>query len=325
MLRLGKPTGEIIQPGLHFRIPFVDQVHKAQTTKIRQLEFGFRTQRAGVRSQVDESVREEGLMLTGDLELVNVQWTVLYRIDNLQNYLFNVREVEETIRDIAESEVRLLVGDHSSDEVMMLKRVELADQAKTRIQDSLNRCDSGILVEGVELRQVDPPKEAQEAFDRVNEARARKRQTIETAKREKAAQERPAEGRKEAIIARAEGRRDRMIQEARGEAAKFEQILAEYQEAPQVTRQWLYLQTMLRVWRHVGRKFIIDEEHGSTVRLLPLGDLGFGAGGTVAPPPPILRGDESRDTIVVPTTTDTNPTAPSGSSGSDAAGTDARR
>ena len=293
VLRFGKPTGEEIEPGLHFRIPVIDQVFKAQTTKIRQLEFGFRTQKADVRSRVDENVREEGLMLTGDLELVNVQWTVLYRIKNLEDYLFRVRDVDETIRDISEAKVRLLVGDHSSDEVMMTMREAIAGEAAKLLQESLDEVRSGVHVEGVALRQVDPPAEAQEAFDRVNEARARKQQTIEMAKREKAAQERPMEGKKDAIIARARGYRDRQIAEARGEASKFLQILAEYNNNREITRQWLYLQTMLRVWTRVGRKFIVDEDQGSTVRLLPLGDMGFG--GAMAPAPLAPAGNRDGD------------------------------
>lgn len=274
VLRLGRPTGEIVQPGLHFRIPVIDQVFKAQTKKIRQLEFGFRTRQAGVRSDVDEGAREQGLMLTGDLELVSIQWTVLYRIADLEQYLFMVRDVEETIRDISEANVRLLVGDRSSDEVMTIQREEIAERARELIQDSLDACQSGIKIESVALRQVEPPDEAQEAFNKVNEARARKQQAIEKAKREKEARVSPMRGRKEAIISMAQGVRDRQILEALGEARRFEQTLAAYEKDPETTRRWLYLETMLRIWKKVGRKFIIGDT-GSTMNLLPLGELGL--------------------------------------------------
>jgi membrane protease subunit HflK len=282
VLRLGRPTGEIIEPGLHFRIPLIDQVHKAQTTKIRQLEFGFRTQSADVQSRTDENVRQEGLMLTGDLELVNVQWTVLYRINDLQDYLFNVRGVETTIRDISQATVRLLVGDRSSDEVMTTLREEVAGKAASMLQTSLDRAKAGIFVESVALRQVEPPPAAQEAFNRVNEARARKQQMIERAKREKEVRVSPMIGRKEKIIAQARGARDRTIKEAEGEAARFRAVLSEYRRNPDVTRRWIYLETMLRVWDRVGRKFVLDQGSGShTLQVLPLGDLmGGGSSGS---------------------------------------------
>ena len=299
ILRLGRPTGEVMEPGLHFRIPLVDEVFKGQTTKIRQLEFGFRTAKASVDSKVDERPLEEGLMLTGDLELVNVQWTVLYRISDLQDYLFNVRDVEKTIRDISNAVVRLLVGDRSSDEVMTTNREEVAEKARALIQASLDKSDAGIFVESVALRQVEPPPEAQEAFNRVNAARARKQQTIERAKREKEVRVSPMIGRKEKIIAQARGTRDRTVKEAEGEAARFLAMLKEYQVNPDVTRRWLYLQSMLRVWTKVGRKIVIDQgAAGGTVNLLPLGDL-MGGGMLQAAPP---KADD------IPTYTGSGPT-----------------
>lgn len=302
VLRLGKPTGELSQPGLHFKVPLIDQVFKASTTRIRQLEFGFRTQEAGVQSRVDERLRAEGLMLTGDLELVNVQWTVLYRISDLQAYLFNVRNVEKTIRDISESTIRLLVGDRSSDEVMTRYREEIASSARDIIQESLNRVDSGIDVESVALRQVDPPAEAADAFNKVNEARARKQQAIEKAKREKESLVSPMRGKKDAIISEARGLRDRLVKEAEGEAQKFLAILEEYRKAPEVTMRWLYLETMQRVWQRAGRKYMLDDTaEGNTIRLLPLGDLS-GAGLSPSRSDASPRRDMSRMTeIPVPT------------------------
>lgn len=315
VLRLGRPTGEVIEPGLHFRIPLIDEVHKAQTTKIRQLEFGFRTQQADVQSRVDEGSRHEGLMLTGDLELVNVQWTVLYRINDLQDYLFNVRGVETTIRDISNSVVRLLVGDRSSDEVMTTNREEVAEKARQLIQESLDRTKAGIYVESVALRQVEPPPAAQEAFNRVNEARARKQQMIERAKREKEVRVSPMIGRKEKIIAQARGARDKTIKEAEGEAARFRAVVAEYRKSPDVTRRWLYLETMLRVWDGVGRKVVIDEgAASSTVQLLPLGDL-MGGPQRPAPAPAPTREEipsSPMAPLVSPPTQQQPPVAPAG-------------
>ncbi len=286
VLRLGKPTGQIHEPGLHFKVPIIDQVFKANVKRRYQLEFGFRTIQSGVQSLTDETTRAEALMLTGDLELVNVQWTVLYRIGNLQDYLFNVRDVEETVRDISEAQVRLLVGDRSNDEVMTIRREELAQLSKERIQASLDLCKSGLVVTSIALKQAEPPPKAQEAFNRVNEARAKKQQRIEQAKREVEEQVTPMRGRALAIVAEARGAAEKSVMEAEGEADRFSQVLVEYRKAPDISMRWLYLQSMLRVWSAAGRKLIIDSPAGGgndgLVKLLPLTDFGI-APATKAP------------------------------------------
>ena len=285
ILRLGEPTGATYGPGLHFSIPFVDKVHKANVKKVHQLEFGFRTTRADVVSQFDEgSYKGESLMLTGDLALVEVQWTVFYRIADLQAYLFNVREVEATIRDLSESSMRVLVGDRSSDEVMTLHRGEIAQKGKDLIQASLDRCDSGIFVEKVALRQVEPPLAAQEAFNRVNEARALKQQMIEQAERARVEAVEKARGARNAIVAEARGRKEQAVQAAKGEALRFLRFLEEYRKAPGITKEWLYLDAMASVLPKATQKVILEGSSGGSdiLKVLPLRDaapLGLGKGG----------------------------------------------
>ena len=272
VLRLGVPTGATYGPGLHFSIPLVDKVHKANVKKVHQLEFGFRTTRADVVSQFDEgSYRGESLMLTGDLALVEVQWTVFYRIADLQAYLFNVREVEATIRDLSESSMRVLVGDRSSDEVMTLHRGEIAQKGKDLIQASLDLCNSGIFVEKVAMRQVEPPLAAQEAFNRVNEARALKQQMIEQAERGRVEAVEKARGERNAIIAEARGRKLQAVQAAQGEALRFLRFLEEYQKAPQITKQYLYLDAMAAILPRATQKVVLEGGGAADVlKVLPL-------------------------------------------------------
>ncbi len=283
ILRMGVPTGVTFGPGLHFNIPFVDRVYKANVKKVHQLEFGFRTTRADVQSTFDESSYEnESLMLTGDLALVQVQWTVFYRIADLRAYLFNVREVESTIRDISEASMRLLVGDRSSDEVMTLHRGEIAQKAKGLVQDSLDVCDSGIFVERVALRQVEPPPAAQAAFNRVNEARARKQEMIEQAERARVEAVEKARGQKNAVVAEARGLKEEMVQGARGEALRFLRFLQEYRKAPEITKRWLYLETMGKVLKNAEQKVILENgvsDANGMVKFLPLGHVTPGKGG----------------------------------------------
>lgn len=275
ILRLGEPLGATYGPGLHFKLPFIDQVFKANVKKVYQLEFGFRTLKAGVQSEVDNTYKNESLMLTGDLGLVHVQWTVFYRIGNVTDYLFKVRNVEKTIRDVAEATVRLLVGDRSGDEVMTEHREQISTLAQLQMQESMDGVKAGVIIERVALRQVDPPREAQAAFNKVNEARARKQQMIEQAERAMVEAVEAAKGHKDEVEAEARGAKKQTIAEAEGEASKFDSLVSEYEKAPDVTRTWMYYQTVGRTLSAAGKKILVPTSSGGDlVKLLPLGTMG---------------------------------------------------
>lgn len=276
LLRLGVPTGSTYGPGLHFRIPFVDEVYKVDVKKVHQLEFGFRTTRADVKSEFDEGSHEtESNMLTGDLSLVHVQWTVFYRISNPEKYFFEVRDVEETIRDLSEAVMRLLVGDRSNDEVMTEHRSEIAQRARDMLQEKLDRCDSGVHVERVALRQVDPPPDAKAAFNKVNEARARQQQLVEQAKRMRVEAVEAARGERNAVVAEARGRAAQRTEEARGEALRFLAFLREYRRAPELTRRWMYFDTVGRALASADWKVVLGRGVGASdvQKVLPLAPL----------------------------------------------------
>lgn len=260
LLRLGVPTGNTYGPGLHFKVPIVDNVYKADVKKVHQLEFGFRTTRAGVQSEFDEqSYDNESLMLTGDLSLVIVQWTVFYRIADPEKYFFQVRDVEETIRDISEAAVRLLVGDRSNDEVMTEHRAQIVTKGRDLIQEKLDRCDSGIFVERVALRQVDPPEAAKAAFNKVNDARARQQQLVEQAKRARVEAVEAAKGERDGIVASARGSLAQTVESARGEALRFLKLLAEYRKAPAITKRWMYLSAVGGALKQAGPITVLSQ------------------------------------------------------------------
>jgi membrane protease subunit HflK len=170
--------------------------------------------------------------------------------------------------------MRLLVGDRSGDEVMTEHREEIASIGQTLMQESMDTVNAGVIIERVALRQLDPPREAQAAFNRVNEARARKQQMIEQAERAMVEAIEAGKGKKDEMVATARGTKLEAIEQARGEATKFELFLDAYAEAPEVTRKWLYYQTMTSVMAKAGRKVFVPGGQGSDlVKLLPLGNL----------------------------------------------------
>lgn len=271
VLRLGVPTRNTYGPGLHFKIPVVDRVYTADVKKVHQLEFGFRTTRSGAQSEFDEtSYDAESLMLTGDLSLVHVQWTVFYRIADPEKYFFQVRDVEETIRDLSEATMRLLVGDRSNDEVMTEHRAEIAQSAREQLQEKLDRCDSGIFVERVALRQVDPPLDAQAAFNKVNDARARQQQLVEQAKRGRVEALEAAKGERDAVISEARGHKAQVVESARGEALRFLKVVAEYHRAPRITRQWLYYDAVSDALEKADDILVLPATRERLLEILPL-------------------------------------------------------
>ena len=167
--------------------------------------------------------------------------------------------------------MRVLVGDRSSDEVMTLHRGEIAQKGKDLIQASLDLCNSGIFVEKVAMRQVEPPLAAQEAFNRVNEARALKQQMIEQAERARVEAVEKARGERNAIVAEARGKKQQAVQAAQGEALRFLRFLEEYQKAPQITKQYLYLDAMAAILPRATQKVVLEGGGAADVlKVLPL-------------------------------------------------------
>ncbi|MCD4829584.1 MAG: FtsH protease activity modulator HflK [Candidatus Cloacimonetes bacterium] len=259
-------------PGLHFKIPFgIETKTVIKVKKVQKTEFGFRTLQAGVQTQYSSAdYSGESLMLTGDLNIADVEWIVQYRIKDPVAFLFNVRNALETMRDVSESVTRQVVGDRSIDEVLTLSRKEIAFLVEGQMQETLDAYESGIEIVAVNLQNVKPPAPVQPAFNAVNSA-MQERDRIKNEAEQQYNQVIPeATGRAERSIQEALGYRVARINRAEGEVAMFRQVLTEYRKAPQVTRRRLYLETMREVLTKVDKIYLVDEDLESVLPLLNL-------------------------------------------------------
>ena len=266
------------QPGLHMKIPYgVDRVDKVPVERVQKEEFGFRTLSAGVRTEfVKGRNPEESLMLTGDLNSAIVEWIVQYRISDPVDYLFKVRRVRSTIRDASETVMRQVVGDRSVDEVIILSRREVAQEAAEMLQNILNSYETGIQIVTLELKDVNPPDPVKPAFNEVNEAKQEKERMVNEAWEAYNKVIPKASGEAEKTIRQAEGYALNRVNRAKGDANKFVAVWKEYNRSKDVTRRRLYLETLDEVLPRVGRKYIIDSEQKGLLQLLSLEEKGGG-------------------------------------------------
>jgi membrane protease subunit HflK len=264
-------------PGLNFKLPrVIEKLTKVPVRLIKKEEFGLRTIRAGVRTQyaTPTAYLNESLMLTGDLNVAVVPWIVQYRIRDPYKYLFKVKNVNSTLRDLAESTMRLVVGDRSINEVIS-KREEIADQAKVLLQKELDEAETGINVVTIEMKKTNVPEPVQPSFNEVNQATQEKERMIYQAREEYNKAIPAAKGNAEKTIKAAEGYALDRINRSKGDAARFLALYAEYSKAKDVTRRRLYLETLKDLFPRLGSKYIIDEEQKN---VLPLLNLGMGKG-----------------------------------------------
>ena len=260
------------EPGLHFKIPFgIETVKKPKVQRIFKEEFGFRSIKAGIRTEYSpKAYPAESLMLTGDLNTAEVEWIVQYRIKDPIKYLFKVRHVEETLRDISESVMRLVVGDRSVDEVIVLSRQEIEVEAQQLTQQLLDDYETGLEVVTIKLQDVNPPKPVQNAFNEVNEARQEKERIINQALEAYNKVVPQAKGQAEQTIRQAEGYATNRINRAKGDADRFLAVWEEYSKARDVTRRRFYLEIMSEILPQIDTIYIVDEEQKGLVPLLQL-------------------------------------------------------
>jgi len=272
--RFGKVVS-INEPGLHFKLPFgIDRVQKVATERVMKQEFGFRT--AGgddERSAYStEDFPDESLMLSGDLNIIDVEWVVQYRIADPEKYLYNQRDPDRTLRDISESVMRRVVGNRLGSEVLTTARVAIATLARDEIQKAMTAYDNGIHVVTVELQDVVPPAAVQPAFNEVNEARQERERMINEATKQ-ANQEIPkAKGEANRALSEAQGYATERVNQAKGETARFNAILVEYKSAPEVTRTRMYLEALNAVLPRVGSVLVVQDGQVGPLPLLNLRD-----------------------------------------------------
>lgn len=268
VLRFGKFV-RTTDPGLNFKMPFgIETVYKVPVQRQLKEEFGFRTERAGVRTRYSQkSFEDESLMLTGDLNAAEVEWIVQFRIKDPYKFLFRVRNAVKTFRDINEAVMREVVGDRTVSEVLTVGRQEIGQAVMLKAQKLCDQYDTGIKIEQVVLQDVTPPDPVKPAFNEVNEAQQEREKLINQAWSEYNKEIPKAKGEAARTIEKAKGYALERVNEAKGDVARFNAIYREYARAREVTRDRIYLETMRDVLQKVGRKLITDEK---TTGILPL-------------------------------------------------------
>ena len=264
-------------PGLHWHLPFpIETAITPSVTEIRRIEIGYRS--AGTRGTSVRDVKEESLMLTGDQNIIDIEFTVLWRIKNAGQFLFNIRDPETTVKAVAESAMREIIGQTDIQPALTEKRQEIATDTKVLIQDILDEYEAGILIQEVNLQDVQPPQPVIDAFDDVQRAQQdqdRLRNEAE-AYRNKILPE--ARGEAQRMIQGAEAYRERLLNEADGEAQRFLSVYTAYLQQPEVTKRRMYLETLQKVLGSTD-KVILDESVGGAIPYLPLDQLRSGTAG----------------------------------------------
>ena len=271
--RFGKVI-KIADPGLHFKIPFgIDKTQFVATERVLKQEFGFRTSSIGERTQYSaQDFPDESLMLSGDLNIIDVEWVVQYRIADPMKFLYSMREPTGTLRDISESVMRRAVGNRLGSEVLTTARVEISNTVRDETQKAMDLYETGIQVVTVELQDVVPPQAVQPAFNEVNEARQERERMINEATK-RANQEIPrARGNANRVISQSEGYATERVNQALGETARFRSILAEYKASPDVTRTRMYLEAINEVLPKVGSVVVVQKGQVPPLPLLNLRD-----------------------------------------------------
>jgi membrane protease subunit HflK len=264
------------EPGLNFKLPIpIEQVYKVPVQRQLKEEFGFRTERADVRTRYSPTdYTDESLMLTGDLNVVVVNWTAQYRVADPYEFLFKVRNVRKTFRDMNEAVMRSVVGDRSVDEVLTVGRQEVQSEVEVRLQELCDQYENGIVVDQIVLQDVEPPDPVKPSFNEVNQAEQERERAINEARAEYNRIIPKARGEAEQTIAQAEGYATERVNRARGDVVLFQEVLAVYRTAPEVTRRRIFLETMQEIYPKVQQKILLDNGLEGVLPLLQLPQQG---------------------------------------------------
>lgn len=260
ILRLGAYE-RLVGPGLRVKWPApIETAHIINTQRVFTKEFGFRTREAGVQSRrIREGYDNEALMLTGDLGVARVEWVVHYRRQQPRNYLFNVQNEERLIRDASEEAVRRIVGDFDATDVITVARVQIAKDVKDEMQRIMNKYNAGIFVDDLLIQSTEPPEPVIPAFKEVDSARQDRDRLRYEAEQEREQVINEAKGTAEKIVEEAQGDSAAMINLAQGDYERFNRVLMEYRNAPQVTEDRLFLERMETVLDRAGSVYVVDE------------------------------------------------------------------
>ena len=262
-------------PGLHLKLPLIEKLNNVKVKYIFKEEFGFRTTKAGVVSRYSpKEYFDESLMLTGDLNVLVVEWIVQFKVKDPVKLLFNIRNPQRTVRNISEAVMRQVVGDYTVNEVLTTRRVEINQDVQDKLQEILDSYNCGVQIVTVKLLDVNPPDPVKPSFNEVNAAKQEKEKVINQAWEAYNKVIPKARGEAEKTIREAEGYALRRINMAKGDAAKFIAVWEAYKSAKDVTRKRLYLEAMNEILAKAGNKFIVDPSQKGILPLLNLNKEG---------------------------------------------------
>lgn len=250
--RFGQVQQEIVQPGLNWRPPLVDKVYVVDTQGTRNFNV-------------------QGFMITAGENLVFVEMNVQYRVSNPIKYLFNVTNVEDSLRQAADSALRTEVGSSNMDSILTDGRSALESRTKDELVNIISNYDMGISIVDLNFQSARPPEEVQDAFNDAIKAREDREREINKAEADKVQLVQQAEGRLARILANANSYRVRVELEAEGDVARFEKLLPQYKAAPEITRERLYIETMERILSNTN-KVLVNDKSGNFL-VLPLEQL----------------------------------------------------
>ena len=263
VLRVGKYY-KTTDSGLNFLIPFVEDVIIVDVETIRKEEFGFRSSNLQSNfadvSRATRTLDQESLMLTGDRNVINLNWVVQYKINRPKDFVFNIKDSRAMVRDLSQMVVRRLVGNRDFDYVLD-QREELALETKIEMQEKLNFYQSGLDLVTVQLQDVTPPTTVRPSFNEVNEADQDKTRLVNEAQRTYNEQIPKARGEALRLIEEAQGYSINRTNEALGNTSRFNSVLKEYRKYREVTRTRLYVETMREILPQVEEVIILDQNN----------------------------------------------------------------
>ncbi len=255
----GKFT-KVATPGLQFKLPFgIQAAYHVPTEVVQAEQFGFRTEKAGLPTKYStQDFPEESTMLTGDLNIVSVEWIIQYRITDPKAWLFNVSDKQKTIRDISQSVVNLLVGDRTILGVIGPERTAIQEASVQMMNEKFDEFGLGIAVTQVQLQNIVPPKGVQDAFEDVNKAIQDMNRLVNEGKEAYNAEIPKVQGQAKQVIEIAQGYATERVNQAKGDVARFNSVYSEYRNAPEVTRQRLYYEMMEAIFKDERNVELID-------------------------------------------------------------------
>jgi membrane protease subunit HflK len=301
VLRFGKNT-EVTMPGPRWHIPFpVESAEVVNLEQVRTIEVGYRS--AGDAAARSKELRES-LMLTDDENIIDLQFAVQYNLKSVEDYLFNNRSAESSVRGAAESAIREIVGKSKMDFVLYEGREKVAFDTSTLMQHILDRYKIGVLVTNVTMQAVQPPEQVQAAFDdavKAGQDRERQKNEGQAYANDVVPKARGAASR---LLQESDGYRSRVIANAEGEAARFSKILTEYQKAPGITRDRMYIEAMQQIFSSTT-KVMVDTKSSNSMIYLPLDKLiaqtaAESAAGVHAPATPLSETVPATEGVRVP-------------------------